>query len=120
MSDDEGGYSPSESSSDDEGDELDRTYSGDDDAYQTDEVVQVQLLEETRRQAEDYLTAVGFEPERASRLVLRLSKAVDAEAIPEVCSDLIDKQCVPHQLASRPLARSLALSLSLCPPSALI
>jgi hypothetical protein len=85
-------YSPSEDSEDDSDDGgLDRTYSGDDDAFQTDEVVQVQLLEETRRAAEEYLQAVGFERAAASRLALQLDKPVSADSIPEVCSDLIDK-----------------------------
>jgi hypothetical protein len=85
-------YSPSEDSEDDSDDGgLDRTYSGDDDAFQTDEVVQVQLLEETRRAAEEYLQAVGFERAAASRLALQLDKPVSVDSIPEVCSDLIDK-----------------------------
>lgn len=48
-------------------------------------------LEETRRNAEEYLQAVGFPHAAASRLAQRLQKPVGAESIPEACSDLIDK-----------------------------
>lgn len=67
------------------------TYSGDDDAFQTDEVILVQQLEDTRRAAEEYLQAVGFPSSAASRLAQQLLKPVSADSIPEVCSDLIDQ-----------------------------
>ena len=110
-------YSPSEDSESEDTDDdgaLDRTYSGDDDAFQTDEVILVQQLEETRRAAEDYLQAVGFPSSTASQLAQRLLKPVDADAIPEVCSDLIDKHgggASPGMAPARPSDAPTAVPL---------
>lgn len=109
-------YSPSEDSESEDTDDgaLDRTYSGDDDAFQTDEVILVQQLEETRRAAEEYLQTVGFPNSTAAQLAQRLLKPVDAVAIPEVCSDLIDKHgggASPGMAPARPSDAPSAVSL---------
>lgn len=99
------------------------TYSGDDDAFQTDEVILVQQLQDTRRAAEEYLQAVGFSTSAAFQLAQQLLKPVDADSIPEVCSDLIDKHgggaspgSTPAQSSDAPTASPLGTARQ--PPAA--
>ena len=88
----------------------------DDEAYETEEVVAVRRLEDTRAAAEEYLSSVGFEAAAASRLALRIERPAAMEEIPGVCSDLIDRHGGGSSPPGGPAPAAAAPSTTALPP----
>ena len=88
----------------------------DDEAYETEEVVAVRRLEDTRAAAEEYLSSVGFEPAAASRLALRIERPAALEEIPGICSDLIDRHGGGSSPQGGPAPAAAAPSATALPP----
>jgi hypothetical protein len=81
-----GSWCPSDSSSEGAGED-----GGDDDAFQTQEVLASEAVGSSRDMVAGYLVSVGFGEGAARRLAKHVDKAVRESEVPDVASDLIDR-----------------------------